>query len=133
MFPQVYVLEKITAKLFQYIADYIVGCADGYNLDGTPVFNNGSCPYPVEDCPFRTPIPGAPFVCAPLNYVTVASCINVCKSSESANISTALIAGANEVKIFDHLLTDIVLPFLRCELVTNTFKEAQDIICVELV
>ena len=72
-------------------------------------------------------------MCAPLNYVKVQTCSSSCNSSQSANISAALIVGANEAKIFNHLLVDVVLPFLECTLVTETFQKAEDIVCVELV
>lgn len=116
------------------IADYVLGCPDGFNpITQVPTFSGPDrCPWntsqPCELAGQDIPL----YVCKNLTYGPIEVCQNNCLSSESRNISGLLVKGVNGLIAFGNLLEDHILPLLECKQINEAIEKLTDVICIKL-
>lgn len=119
--------------MLKLIADYILGCPDGFDGNNKPTFSPGNCPYTSSDpCEYNgNPIPL--YVCQNLTYPTMQQCAESCVSDESKAVASEMMRGLVTIEKFQELLYNHIFPILECKLITETYYKAEDILCVSLV
>ena len=68
-----------------------------------------------------------------ISYVPLQYCAEHCVSQQSQTIAQEFIRGLDGWIGFTDLLQNHIIPLLSCDVVTTTFYDMQDVICVSLV